>query len=196
MGEDSHYKQLANALEAVEDALGIYDADDNLVAFNSHYARVRGAIGGKVYLGARWDDLILASLEAGTIAEALGREADWLRMRCRQRGAYSVLRALPDGTQYQVSEKRMPNGCIAVVWTDVTVRPAVPMDAAASPMLPDQLATLATAPALDPADLRGKVRWLRDQAAEAAPEHRETYLRIALECERLVHQSLMPPLRH
>ena len=111
---------IALALETIDEAVGIYDAEDQLAGFNGRYANVRSAIGGDVTLGVRWDDLVTASVRSGSIPEAVGREEEWLEQRRRARGAYSIVRKLPDGTSYQVNERRMPNGGIAVVWTDIS----------------------------------------------------------------------------
>jgi hypothetical protein len=111
---------LLEALETIDEALGIYDAEDHLVAYNSKYAEVRSAIGGEVTLGANWDDLVTASLKAGTIPEAAGREEEWLEQRRHARGSYSVVRTIPDGRTYQVNERRMASGGVAVIWADIT----------------------------------------------------------------------------
>lgn len=62
----------ASALEAVADAVGIYDATDRLVDFNRHFAERRSAIAGDVALGVQWNDLVAASVRAGTIPEQSG----------------------------------------------------------------------------------------------------------------------------
>lgn len=111
----------ASALEAVAEAVGIYDAADRLVDFNAQYAALRSAIAGDVVLGVSWNDLVTASVRAGAIPEAVGRERSWLEQRRGSRGAYSIVRGLPDGRSFQVSERRMPNGDgIVVVWADIS----------------------------------------------------------------------------
>ncbi|MEJ0015327.1 MAG: ATP-binding protein [Acetobacteraceae bacterium] len=113
-------RTLTAALATIEEAIGIYDADDRLVAFNAHYADWRSAIGGDVTYGARWDDLVQASIQRGAIPEAIGREDQWLEQRRRTRGSYSIIRRLADGRAFKVNERRMSDGGIAVVWTDIT----------------------------------------------------------------------------
>jgi len=192
---ESDFRVLANALEALDDGLGIYDADDCLIAFNSRYAEVHTAIGGKAYLGARWEDLVTAGLRAGGIAEAIGHEEAWLEERRRLRGAYQTVRVLPDGRRFEVSEKRMPNGGIAAVWVplDRPRPPAIATPAGAAPFA----VQLRAAPPYDIAELREQIRWLRGQAAQAAPEHGEVYLRLAAECEILFEQTVLtPPIRN
>ena len=111
---------ISAALEAIDEAVGVYDADDRLTGFNARYVEVRSAIGGDVHRGARWDDLAVAAALSGNIPEAVGREEEWLRSRRKQRGAYSVRRRIADGRWFQVNERRMPNGGVAVVWTDIS----------------------------------------------------------------------------
>ena len=67
-----------------------------------------------------WTDLVQASVMSGKIPEAVGREKEWLTARKRMRGSYSIVRQVPDGRWFQVNERRMPNGGIAVVWTDIS----------------------------------------------------------------------------
>ena len=67
-----------------------------------------------------WTDLVQASVMSGKISEAVGREKEWLTARKRMRGSYSIVRQVPDGRWFQVNERRMPNGGIAVVWTDIS----------------------------------------------------------------------------
>jgi two-component sensor histidine kinase len=64
--------------------------------------------------------MVRDSIAAGHVPEAIGREQAWLDQRRRQRGAYSVIRRLPDGRSFRVTERRMPNHGIAVVWTDIS----------------------------------------------------------------------------
>jgi two-component sensor histidine kinase len=111
---------LAEILSTIDEAVGVYDADDRLVAYNTRYAEVRHAIGGEVEPGVSWIDLVRASIIAGKIPEAIGREEEWLAARASMRGSYSIVRRVPDGRWFQVNERRLPNGGIAVVWTDIS----------------------------------------------------------------------------
>lgn len=108
------------ALATIEEAIGIYDADDRLVGCNQRYVEWRSAIGGTPAPGTSWDDLVRASVGSGSIPEAIGREDAWLEQRRRLRGAYSVIRKLNDGRAFKVNERRMTDGGIAVVWTNVS----------------------------------------------------------------------------
>lgn len=107
-------------MATTDEAIGVYDSNDCLVAFNASYANVREAIGGTVAHGVSWDDLVTASVAAGKIPEALGREQEWLEQRKKMRGSYSVIRQIPDGRWFQVNERKIPNGGVAVVWTDIS----------------------------------------------------------------------------
>jgi hypothetical protein len=110
---------LAEAMEEMGQGFAIFDNQDRLIGFNQRYLHARSAIGEVVVPGAKWLDLVKASLDHHLFLEAIGREKEWLDWRRRVRGTYSVLRKLPDGTLWQVDERRMPNG-IVVVWTDVS----------------------------------------------------------------------------
>jgi hypothetical protein len=112
--------KLVAALGTIDEPIGVYDSNDRLVAFNRRYATVRSSIGGKVVLGSQWTSLVFASVAAGTIPEAVGREDEWLRYRIAMRGDYSVLRWVPGGLGYLVNEQRTRDGGVAVVWSNVT----------------------------------------------------------------------------
>jgi hypothetical protein len=65
---------MAEIFSMIEEAVGIYDADDRLVAFNARYAEVRHAIGGRVEHGVAWIDLVRTSVIDGKIPEASGEK--------------------------------------------------------------------------------------------------------------------------
>jgi signal transduction histidine kinase len=120
MSYPPNLERLVAALDTIEEAIAIYDPEDRLVAFNGHYVAWREAIGGDVTLGVRWNDLVEASVACGAIPEAIGREAEWLEHRRRARGSYSIVRELADGRAFKVNERRMADGGIAVVWTEIS----------------------------------------------------------------------------
>jgi len=168
---------LVSALDAIDEAIGVYSADDRLVAFNDRYGDLRSAIGGDVGLGVRWDELILASLRKRTIAEAIGREDAWLDLRRRARGAYSVVRRLPDGRHFQVNERRTLNRGIAVVWTEITRFVQPPARASGGPNVRKLNGARS-------AELVALAQQWRQLARHADPVHRDIYLAFAATCER------------
>ncbi len=197
---DGESEILAAALESMDAGIGVYDAGDRLVAYNSSYARLCSAMAGEIALGDQWGDLLLASIRAGAIPEAVGREDEWLEHRRQLRGAYSVIHQLPDGRSFQVNERRMPNGGIAVVWTNVTslvqrnaiadIRSVRHGEVVSYSPLHSSGSSL---PSYDPNELSAKAQRWRELALQADPAHRETYLRLATKCELLVRQSIDTP---
>lgn len=113
-------KTLSEAMEAADEAVGIYNERDELVAFNRHYREWRSAIGGEIRVGVPWRELVQESVRTGEIPEARGIEGHWLERREKMRGAYSVVRKLPTGRAFKVSERRMASGGVVAIWTDVT----------------------------------------------------------------------------
>jgi len=107
-------------LDWLEWPVAIYDAEDRLAYFNKAYAALRSAIGGTVALGVRWDDLVAASVRAGSIPEARGQEEEWLAKRRQERGRYDVVRQIPDGRWFQVRERRLPDAGVIAIWYDVS----------------------------------------------------------------------------
>jgi hypothetical protein len=65
-------------------------------------ARFAPPSAGDVGLGVRWDELIATRLQRRSIPEALGREDEWLEQRRRARGAYSIIRQMPNGSSLPV----------------------------------------------------------------------------------------------
>jgi hypothetical protein len=188
------------AQEMTSEAVGIYDSFDRLVAYNDRYATLRSAIGGDIELGVLWNDLVTASVQSGGIPESIGREAQWLEWRRRTRGAYSMIRQVPDGRSFQVNERRTPNGGIAVIWTDITQ--LVQRGRMVDRRLAQLLAMMRNAPlrdadteglSYDPDELTLDADWWRELAAHADPLHRRMCLHRAAKCEELVRRSTQTP---
>ncbi len=184
---------LTAALESVEEAFGVFDADDRLAAFNSRYGMLRSALGGEVALGVPWEDMVTASVRSGAIREAVGREESWLTQRRRTRGDYSIIRQLADGRSFRINERRMTGGGIVVVWTEVTA--LIPKNPVAEKhRAPGNAAAPRDGSSYDPDDLMTEAQRWRDLAAQAPPVRREIYLSRAAKCETMVVRSLSVPV--
>jgi hypothetical protein len=183
---------LAAALETIDEAFAIFDADDRLVTFNARFATLASAAGGAIVPGLSWETMIGESVRSGSIPEAVGREESWLAQRRRARGAYSTIRRLPHGRSFQINERRMLCGGIVVVWTDVTGL----LEKTENRSCPTRTAAgTADGVSYDPHDLMAEAMRWREIATQAPPVRREVYLSRAMKCETMAVRSVgMPAL--
>lgn len=114
--------RLKAAAESIPDGLAIFDAEDRLTFFNSHYPdHLTEGVRTTMALGKRWS-------EWGREAEALGpiyhpeMGVDYLRTRSADRELARVDREhrLIDGRWVRVREARMPDGGRVLLTTDVS----------------------------------------------------------------------------
>ncbi|GAB4142122.1 MAG: hypothetical protein Tsb009_12230 [Planctomycetaceae bacterium] len=117
-------EQLVEALESLTEGFALYDADDKLVMCNNRYREVYKESEDLLVIGARFEDHIRESAYRGQVAEAIGREEEWVRERLEQhqnpQGVY--LQQLCNGRWIQISERKTKDGGIVGVRTDVTER--------------------------------------------------------------------------
>lgn len=97
-------------------AYAIFDAKDRLVACNQRYLALHAHPDVAITLGVTWIELARAGLKAQTIPEAVGREEQWLALRCARRGHYTAIRRVADQSCYQVEEQRLASGGIVCTW--------------------------------------------------------------------------------
>ena len=180
------------AVETVSEAVGLYDGDDHLVAFNQRYASLRATIGGKVAVGVAWHDLVTASIRNGKVCEAIGHEDQWLEQRRQSRGHYSAPRQIPDGTAFQVNETCTRTGGIIEIWSEITLLGR--HDAAwYSPALEQALADIIGLSSYDPCHLMAEANRCRKFADIAPVAQREFFLERAEKFEMMVRRSLTLP---
>lgn len=76
--------QLAAAVEALPDGFVIYDREERLVLANSRYRSFFPKISKHLIPGASFSDIAHAAARAGEIADAKGREDEWVTERLAQ----------------------------------------------------------------------------------------------------------------
>jgi signal transduction histidine kinase/ActR/RegA family two-component response regulator len=114
--------QIREAVDAMPDGLGFYDADDRLVVWNARYAEVNPEVSGALRVGMSFRDIVRIGLRDGSYAEAIGREEDWLAERLAARkGLSSTLeQELGDDRWLRVQDRRTAAGGIVTVCNDIT----------------------------------------------------------------------------
>ncbi|TVR99647.1 MAG: PAS domain S-box protein [Rhodospirillales bacterium] len=114
---------LQDAVESIADGFAIYDADDRLVLFNSHYAEALAVVQEFLKPGTAFADLLTALVHCGGIRIPEGEMAEaWIRARLEERKADRVQRAFQtgDGGFVEVDEYRIPSGGRTMIRRDVS----------------------------------------------------------------------------
>lgn len=89
--EEAH-RQLTDAVEALPDGFCLYDSDDRLVLFNSHYAVFLKTFGVEAEVGLRYEDALRKATESGLFEIAEGAEEDWIQNRLSLHRSGDVVR--------------------------------------------------------------------------------------------------------
>ena len=76
--------QLHAALDILPDAIALFDAKDKLVLCNNRYREMYPMTAHLMVPGTSYEDIIRHSARAGAIAEAIGREEQWVQHRLAQ----------------------------------------------------------------------------------------------------------------
>ena len=113
---------LRNAIEAIDEAFVLYDADDRLVMCNERYRQVYAHSADLIVPGARFEDIIRRGAERGQYAEGIGRVDQWVaeRMATHLAGTTARIQRLQDGRTLRIVERRLADGHIVGFRVDVT----------------------------------------------------------------------------
>ena len=77
--------QLREAIEAMPDGLGFYDADDRLAIWNRRYTQINPEVTAALKVGVTFREVLMAGIKAGLYPAALGREDAWIAERMANR---------------------------------------------------------------------------------------------------------------
>ena len=113
---------LAEAFEALEEGIAIYDADERLVTFNQRYKELLGPMSDMIRPGMHWRDLIHGCVQRGVVSEKHESGADWEDVSEIDRNAgakRSEIRQMDDRF-FELSYHPTKSGGFVVTRTDVT----------------------------------------------------------------------------
>ncbi|MBI3113462.1 MAG: PAS domain S-box protein, partial [Rhodospirillales bacterium] len=115
-------ERLRGAIESMQEGFILFDAEDRVVMVNDVYRRINPYAQEFLEKRATFEDLIRANIQRGIIADAVGREDEFIRERLEQHRnpKGSIVRRHTDGRWYIIKETRTPEGGIAVTFSDVT----------------------------------------------------------------------------
>lgn len=114
--------RLREVIDAVPAGVAIYDNQDRLLVFNQEVARQYPYSGELPVIGETYENLMRRALGEGRIAEAVGREEEWLVLRLAGRGGLDtpMLRHTDDGLWVHFYEIRTPSGYLVMTRLDMT----------------------------------------------------------------------------
>jgi diguanylate cyclase (GGDEF)-like protein len=100
----------------------LYDAEDRLVLCNADFRQMYAALADELVPGRRFEEILRRAVARGLIAEAAGREEDWVRERLRAHAEPSgpIVRRMPGGRWRRIIEARLSDGSHLAFSVDIT----------------------------------------------------------------------------
>jgi PAS domain S-box-containing protein len=118
----SAQERLAIAIEGLSETFLLFDAEDRLVISNRTWREFSPTIADQIQPGAFFEDILRAQISVGLIPEARGQEEKWLRERLDRhrnpKGPFEMAR--PEGRWLLVNDRRLPDGGVITVATDIS----------------------------------------------------------------------------
>ncbi|NEX94466.1 ATP-binding protein [Caulobacter sp. 17J65-9] len=122
VGRRDSLRSLRGAVEAMPQAMCLFDAEDRCVIWNSRYEALNTDSVVLLRPGLPFREMLEADLAAGQYPEAAGREAEWLdeRLAARRNAPCTLEQRTADGRWIRVEDRRAADGGVVSVLTDVT----------------------------------------------------------------------------
>lgn len=114
--------RLVDAIEAMDDAFALFDADDRISLYNLRFTEFFTFSGEHGALGMRFTDFIRGVAQQGLYAKPPENLDAWLaeRLTAHQQACGSTEIACADGRWLRATERRTREGGTVVIWSDVT----------------------------------------------------------------------------
>lgn len=115
-------QRLVDAVEAMDDAFALFDADDKLALYNLRFTEFFPLAGEFATIGVRFEDFIREIARRGLYAAPPGQLETWLgdRLAAHRRADASLEIPYADDRWLRATERRTREGGTVVIWTDVT----------------------------------------------------------------------------
>ncbi|HEY1071816.1 MHYT domain-containing protein, partial [Brevundimonas sp.] len=113
--------QLREAIEAMPDGLGFYDADDRLAIWNRRYTQINPEVTAALKVGVTFHEVLMAGIKAGLYPAARGREEAWIaeRMANRRRPIGAMEQQVGE-RWLRVQDRKTAEGGTVTVCSDIT----------------------------------------------------------------------------
>ncbi|WP_240387196.1 MHYT domain-containing protein [Brevundimonas naejangsanensis] len=102
--------QLLEAIHAMPDGVGVYDADDRLVLWNRRYEEINPHLADVLKPGVTFRQVVAVGLNAGVYPDAAGREETWIIERMASRRAPAAPREMQVGDRWLRVQDRPTTG--------------------------------------------------------------------------------------
>ena len=116
------HAELLQAIETIDDAFALFDADDRLVMCNERYREIYALTAPVLKPGVSFDEIERYAVDHGQLADTAGREEDWIRDRMagRKSPQRDMVQRLSNGRVIRVRERRTDDGGLIAIHTDIT----------------------------------------------------------------------------
>ena len=113
---------LRGAMDAIDEAFVLFDADDRLVYCNDRYRQLHSMSAALLTPGTRCEDILRHSAEQGLFADATAQLDTWVaqRMAEHRSGNCTLTMPLANGRMLRLLDRRMPDGHTVGFRFDVT----------------------------------------------------------------------------
>ena len=113
---------LRGAIETLQEAFALFDADDRLVMCNGEFRRLHPAPDHFLEPGVSFEEMLRYGVESGKLVSAVGREEEHIQERLEQHRNPQdpIVVELAEDTFYVISEGRTPDGGICLTMSDIT----------------------------------------------------------------------------
>ncbi len=114
--------RLRDAIESLNAAFALFDAEDRLVLCNDKYRELCEDIADCIVPGTTFETIVRRRVANGIIAETVGREEEWIAQRLQRHrnpgAAIEVMQA--NGQCLMMAERRTADGGYVAIGTDIT----------------------------------------------------------------------------
>lgn len=115
-------RELREAIDAMPDGLGFFDANDRLVLWNAKYAEVNPELRSALRAGQSFREILQIGINEGLYAEAAGREEEWIqaRMDAHRNLSNTMEQRIAGDRWLRVQDRMTSAGGIVTVVNDIT----------------------------------------------------------------------------
>ncbi len=115
-------EKLVEAIESIQEAFSLYDAEDRLVLCNSRYREIYGISAPAIKEGATFEEIIRYGAERGQYRIPGGDVEGWVQRRLKEHAVpgQPIEQELADGRWLLITERRTKDGGRVGVRSDIT----------------------------------------------------------------------------